>query len=185
MKWLKWLGVIGVFILLLFAQHRWFPRVEYKPRIVRDTIWEKKDSLVYRDSLIPYEVIVPNDTIYIPADTLELIALYKALSREYNTETKYEEHLDVDSIGEIVASFSVVQNKPKDFTLGYNLNYPTIIETRTVLDSRPFLTVGLMFGENTVPLVGVGWKNVMVEVGWNNDVYLGVRYMRRFNLKQK
>jgi hypothetical protein len=179
MRALGVLGVVGLIALLLFVQHRYFPRVDVL--IERDTIWERRDSVIYVEKPIPYEVIIPPDTIYIPSVDEELIALYKHLHTLYHTERKYSERMNIDTIGFIYSSFSVFKNEAIDYKLGYELNIPTIRETIIKYDTRPFYTVGIVGSrERLLPLIGVGKGSFSVEVGWNKDVYVGIRYKASF-----
>ena len=180
---LRLIVIIAVVLCTFFITRTIFPRVEEVIRVERDTIWETKDSLIYVEKPVPYEVLIPPDTIYIPQTDEELIALYKNLHSLYHTERKYIEKMNIDTIGFIYATYSVFRNEPKDFFLGYELNFPTITETVTIVDSRPFYTIGAFASKNTlVPFVGIGKNNFSVEIGYNEEVYVGIRYMKRFNV---
>lgn len=180
---LRLIVVIAVVLCTYFITQTFFPKVVEVMKVERDTVWVKKDSVVYIVKPVPYEVIVPPDTIYIPQTDEELISLYKNLHSLYHTERKYIEKMNIDTIGFIYATYSVFKNEPKDFKLGYELNFPTITETVTVVDSRPFYTVGAFASKNTlVPFVGIGKNNFSVEIGYNKDVYVGIRYIKRFNV---
>lgn len=173
------LAVVGCTFLVT---RTFFPKVEEVIRVERDTVWEKRDSLIYVEKPVPYEVKIPPDTVYIPETDEELIALYKNLHSLYYTERKYIEKMDIDTIGFIYATYSVFRNESKDFSLGYELNFPTVTETVTVVDSRPFYTVGVFASKNTlVPFVGIGKNRFSVEIGYNKEVYVGIRYIKRFN----
>ena len=174
------LAVVGCTFLVT---RTFFPKVEEVIRVERDTVWEKRDSLIYVEKPVPYEVIIPPDTIYIPQTDEELIALYKNLHSLYHTERKYIEKMNIDTIGYIYAEYSVFKNEPKEFRLGYELNFPTVKETVTVVDSRPFYTLGIIGSkEHLVPLIGVGKGSFSVEVGWNKNVYIGIRYQKRIDM---
>ena len=173
---------MGLIALLLFIQNRYFPRVEHISTI--DTVWVD----VLRDTVIekpvPYYVNVPvydtvytNDTTYLTDSNC--IALYKNLWVEHNTERWYRDTLWVD-YGYIHTNYKVVRNEPKDFFLGASLSYPEI--TITKYDTRPFLSGGFIVGRDRfMPVFGIGIQNIHLEVGYDGDMYVGGRYLRRFN----
>ena len=158
-----------------------FPRVEIEERIERDTIWETKDSFIYIDRLIPVEIKLPPDTVFIPETDEELIALYKALHKFYHTERTYSEQINVDTIGYVYADFRVYRNEPLDFRLGYSLNYPTIVEKHYLREILPYYSLGVLVSRtNLVPLIGIGYDKYYIEVGYNREFYLGVKYVKHF-----
>lgn len=174
------LAVVGCTFLVT---RTFFPKVEEVIRVERDTVWEKRDSLIYVEKPVPYEVKLPPDTVYIPQDNEELVEMYKKLHSLYHTERSYIEKMPIDTIGFVYANYSVFQNKPKDFSLGYEVDIPTVTETVTVVDSRPFYTIGAIASKDRlIPLVGVGKGSLSVEVGWSENVYVGIRYQKRIDM---
>lgn len=152
MKWSSVIFIVVVFGILLFVQRKFFPEV--KTIIHTDTIPFRVDSIVYKDSLVPYKVEVPTiDSVEIPIDSAKLVAKYLALHQEYFTTRFYKDSTGVDSIGFIITSFKVTQNKAFEYKLHYNLEKKKIIN-QTLANPKNSLYIGAQFGvQNLTPIV--------------------------------
>jgi hypothetical protein len=182
MKALRVFGIVGMFILLVFIQYRYFPRREQI--IMRDTVWVHHHHEKIVEKPVPVYVKIPSATTiikeieYLDCDSLK--NLYAALWVRHNLENGYADTLVVDSIGYVDVSFKVFQNETHDLRLGVNLRRMEV--TNTIIDGRPFITGGVMLSKSgIIPLVGVGKGNLHFECGYNGEMYVGGRYIWRFN----
>lgn len=120
--------VVIVLVLLLFFKQT--PSTTPEIKIVRDTIWEHKDSTIY---------IKPQITSTIPVKyterSIEYIpdTNYAALVKQYNklvdlhiSSNLYADSLKIDSIGYVHVKDTVSHNLIKGRSYTYSLQYPII-----------------------------------------------------------
>ena len=157
---------VGIMLLLLLvtvvATRIFFPRIVTEDRstvmvkiqrdTIRDTLWRKVE--------VPKIVISPIDTIYIPADTAELIERYKTLWHNYYSKLYYSETFSLDTLGEVTVNAKVTQNKLDSLGIEYNLVRPTIHITEKVLYTPSTLYIGGRVGKETLsPMLMYNRKN--------------------------
>lgn len=140
MKWYNIIGIILIIGIVIFVQRKFFP--EQVITTIHDTIPYKVDNLVYRDSLVPYKVEVPGDSIPIPVDSAKLVAKYLELHKEYFTIRYYKDSTNIDSMGYVVTKFKVTKNQASEYSLHYNLEKKKIINTTTIANVKNNLYIG-------------------------------------------
>ena len=176
------LQAIGIILLLLttfMVGRTYFPRVEVEETIRRDTVWEVRDSTVYVEVPVPYEVIVPVETeVPVIEDCDSLRATFSALWVDHHTERAYTDTVPIDTVGYAHASFRVHQNRAYGLSLGYSIRYPTV--TETVIKRTYELRGGIIVGRGMVtPTIGYRRGKWGVKVGYNvveGDPYVGFDY---------
>ena len=92
--------------------------------------YEYIDTVIYRDSLIPYKVEVPKeidikvfDTIW-QKDTIYIKEFITELFIDYNTKRFYSDTLDLDTLGIITANSIVHKNRLESINFGIGLTVP-------------------------------------------------------------
>lgn len=102
-----------------------------EPKIIRDTIWNTKDSVIYSSpkviKTIPVKVISKE---YLPDPNYEkLVAQYQELVQKYLAKNIQKDSIKIDSIGFVKVTDTVQNNIVQNRKWEYNLKYPTIKET--------------------------------------------------------
>ena len=159
---MKWYNIILVGIILIgivLVQRKFFPEV--KITTYTDTITKIINDTIYKDSLVPYLVKVPEyDTIQLPADSVEITRRYLALHKEFYTENFFKDSTVVDSMGYYKTSFKVTQNKVLDYKTTYSLQQKKIISTTTIANVKNSLYIGGFFGSKSIsPTIMLNVKN--------------------------
>lgn len=133
-------GIILVLVLVIFLQrcgNNTQSTTSPATIIIRDTLWNKKDSIVYSKPKI-IEVIRPqekDEEAYILPDTVHLDTLhdrYNALVESYLETNIQVDSLKIDSLGYVKLYDSVQKNRIVGRTYEYSFKYPTIKETQYI-----------------------------------------------------
>ena len=153
---MKWYNIILVGIILVgivLVQRKFFPEQVIITK--HDTIINYKRDTIFKDKLVPYQIVVENtDTIIIPSDSSKLVAKYLELHKEYFSQYFFKDTSTIDSMGNIITSFKVTQNKVLDYKQVYNLQQTKIINTTTIANVKNSLYIGGLVGkENVSPIV--------------------------------
>ena len=153
---MKWYNIILVGIILVgivLVQRKFFPEQVIITK--HDTIINYKRDTIFKDKLVPYQIVVENtDTIIIPSDSSKLVAKYLELHKEYFSQYFFKDTSIVDSMGNIITSFKVTQNKVLDYKQQYSLQQKKIINTTTIANVKNSLYIGGLVGkENVSPIV--------------------------------
>src|SRR6056297_2871850 len=99
LNWIKFVIFVLLWVGTLFITRQFFPKVETEIIYETDTIWD--DSLIVKKVPNPYPVYIDTsriDTVYIPADTTELINKYLNLHQKFYSIYDYIDILKNDSI---------------------------------------------------------------------------------------
>lgn len=127
-------------------------KIEYKNRYVEKKIYLDKPSKIRG-------VILPDDTITIPADTAELIERYKNLWYSYYSRNLYSDTLTFDTLGYAVVDQEVIMNRIDKMNYFYHINVYEKEITNTVINKHN-LYAGLSLGYLKVaPTVLYNYKN--------------------------
>ena len=141
---MKWYNIILVGIILVgivLVQRKFFPEQVIITK--HDTIINYKRDTIFKDKLVPYQIVVENtDTIIIPSDSSKLVAKYLELHKEYFSQYFFKDTSIVDSMGNIITSFKVTQNKVLDYKQQYSLQQKKIINTTTIANVKNSLYIG-------------------------------------------
>lgn len=152
MKYLKYillgviLGILGGYLYtLLYPNIIIEEKVEIKYKYVEKT--------VYLDAPKIRSFILPEDTLFIPADTAELIARYRNLWLSHNTRNLYRDTLTFDTLGYAVINQQVFRNTLDSVKYEYSLKIPEKTITRIVYPKNSLYIGGLIGKENISPMI--------------------------------
>ena len=177
-KVVNWLIVIGVILVVIFIQHKYFPTVT--TITTTDTIW--KDSIVVEYIPKGYPVYIDTsriDTVYIPADTAELVARYLKLHQNYYSTYFYKDTLLNDTSAFIEVDTKISQNKTLNYKLTYFDRTPTVINNTTNVYAKNEYFVGLnnaapsfLFKYKKGYMVGIGYDLLNKDERFRTQVYV-------------
>ena len=124
-------------VLVVLLQRCDAPNPSEEPKIVRDTTWVVKDSLVVsKPQLIETINIESHDTIinhYIPDTNYQKLVLqYQEVVNQLLAKNIQSDSLKIDSIGYVHVLDTVQKNLVIGRSFKYNLKYPIIKETITL-----------------------------------------------------
>lgn len=120
-------------------------RVEYRYKYATKTVYLDKPKI--------RSFILPEDTLYIPADTAELIARYREIWTKHNTRNFYQDTLNFDTLGYCVSNIQVIRNTIDSLSYTYNLKIPEKTITKFVYPKNNLYIGGLMGQGNISPMV--------------------------------
>lgn len=144
-------GFVFLVVLVgaLYIQREFFPLYREIETISIDTLYIQRDSIVYRNKLIPYAVSLPSDTVKIPSDTVELVRRYLELHKTFYTKNYYRDTTVIDSVGNIYVSFRVTENRADSLSIEYSLIQNKIIN-QTIVNSKNSLYLGGFIGKDNL-----------------------------------
>lgn len=137
--------IIGLTYSYLYPNVVIDEKVEYRYKYATKT--------VYIDAPTIRSVVLPEDTIYIPADTAELIARYRKLWTSYNTRNYYQDTLKFDTLGYAVVNQQVIKNTIDNIIYTYNLTIPEKTITKFVYPKNNLYIGGLVGQSNISPMI--------------------------------
>ena len=140
------LGLIGGYLYTyLYPNTIIEEKVEYRYKYATKTVYLDKPKI--------RNFILPEDTLYIPADTSELIARYKEIWTKHNTRNFYQDTFKLDTFGYFVANLQVIRNEVDSLSGKYELKIPEKITTKFVYPKNSLYIGGLMGQGNISPMV--------------------------------
>ena len=140
------LGLIGGYLYTyLYPNTIIEEKVEYRYKYATKT--------VYIDAPTIRSFVLPEDTLYIPTDTAELIARYRKLWASYNTRNYYQDTLKFDTLGYAVVNQQVIKNTIDNIIYTYNLTIPEKTITKFVYPKNSLYIGGLVGQGNISPMV--------------------------------
>ena len=140
------LGLMGGYLYTyLYTNTIIEEKVEYKYKYATNT--------VYIDAPTIRSFVLPEDTLYIPTDTAELIARYRKLWASYNTRNYYQDTLKFDTLGYAVVNQQVIKNTIDNIIYTYNLTIPEKTITKFVYPKNSLYIGGLVGVGNISPMV--------------------------------
>ena len=120
-------------------------KIAYKTRTVTITVYLDKFKII--------GTVLPEDTMYLPTDTAELIARYKKLWMNFYSKNKYKDTLQFDTLGYAVLNEQIFMNKRDSLNYTYKINTYEKMAT-TVVHLKNQLFVGGMVGrDNISPMI--------------------------------
>lgn len=137
--------IIGLTYSYLYPNVVIDEKVEYRYKYATKT--------VYIDAPTIRSFVLPEDTIYIPADTAELIARYRKLWTSYNTRNYYQDTLKFDTLGYAVVNQQVIKNTIDNIIYTYNLTIPEKTITKFVYPQNNLYIGGLVGQSNISPMI--------------------------------
>lgn len=176
-KIVNWLIVIGVILLVIFLQHKYFPTVT--TITTTDTIWKDTGSVSYIPK--PYPVYIDTsrtDTIIIPADSLAIVQAYIKLHQEFYSTYFYKDTVLNDSSMFIEIGTKISQNKPLNYSVTYFDKTPTVINNITNIYAKNEFFIGAEVGLNNFSpgLVFSSKKGYLIEGNYdvlNSQIKVG------------
>ena len=137
--------IIGLTYSYLYPNVVIDEKVEYRYKYATKT--------VYIDAPTIRSFVLPEDTLYIPTDTAELIARYRKLWTSYNTRNFYQDTLKFDTLGYAVVNQQVIKNTIDNIIYTYNLTIPEKTTTKFVYPKNSLYIGGLVGQSNISPMV--------------------------------
>jgi len=141
--------IIGVLVVFVLLQNKGCVGGGDKPTsdtlVVHDTTWVKKDSLIYSKPL-PAQII--HDSLFIAGKTEYLADTnYAALKIQFDNLVKmytalaiYVDSVRLDTLGYVVVTDSIQENKIKGRSWKYDYKIPFVTKTVTITNQAPAKT---------------------------------------------
>ena len=177
--------IIGVLIVFVLLQNRGCVGGGEKPTsdtvIVHDTTWVQKDSLIYAKPL-PAKIIY--DSLYLEGKTEYLADTnYTTLKMQFDNLVKlytalavYADSVKLDTIGYVVVTDSIRENRIIGRTWKYDYKIPYVTTTTTITNtkgSKTQLYVG--GGINTTQTLGLNYAEAGVILKTKSDKLYGLK----------
>ena len=137
--------IIGLTYSYLYPNVVIDEKVEYRYKYATKTIYLDKPKI--------RSFILPEDTLYIPADTAELIARYREIWTKHNIRNFYQDTFKLDTFGYFVANLQIIRNEVDTLKGTYNLKIPEKITTKFVYPKNSLYIGGLVGQGNISPMV--------------------------------
>ena len=125
------IAILILAVIIILQRINSSPDIIEKPIILRDTIWQKKDSVIYTSpkviQTIPIKVISEK---YLPDPNYEKLVLqYQELVKLHLAKNIQKDSVKIDSIGFVKVTDTVQNNIVQNRKWEYNIKYPIIKET--------------------------------------------------------
>ena len=125
------IAIIILAVIIVLQRSNSSPDIIEKPIVVRDTIWQKKDSLIYTSpkvvQTIPVKIISEK---YLPDPNYDKLVLqYQELVKLHLSKNVQKDSVKIDSIGFVKVTDTVQNNIVQNRKWEYNIKYPIIKET--------------------------------------------------------
>ena len=125
------IAILILAIIIVLQRSNSSPDIIEKPIVVRDTVWQKKDSVIYTSpkvvQTIPVKIISEK---YLPDPNYDkLILQYQELVKLHLAKNIQKDSVQIDSIGFVKVIDTVQNNIVQNRKWEYNLKYPIIKET--------------------------------------------------------
>ena len=125
------IAILILVVIIILQRINSSPDIVEKPTIVRDTIWQKKDSVIYTSpkvvQTIPLKIISEK---YLPDPNYDkLILQYQEIVKLHLAKNIQKDSVQIDSIGFVKVTDTVQNNIVQNRKWEYNIKYPIIKET--------------------------------------------------------
>ena len=125
------IAILILAVIIVLQRSNSSPDIIEKPIILRDTIWQKKDSVIYTSpkvvQTIPIKIISEK---YLPDPNYDKLVLqYQELVKLHLSKNVQKDSVQIDSIGFIKVTDTVQNNVVQNRKWEYNIKYPIIKET--------------------------------------------------------
>jgi hypothetical protein len=142
--------IIALLAIIILLQRCTSSPHACETKTTRDTIWIHKDSTIYSKPQLIKTIAVPVEqwnTEYLPdTNYTKLLKQYQDIVVTYLSSNLLQDSIKIDSIGYIKIIDTISQNIIKGRSTSYNLKYPIIKETITILPEpkkQVYVGVGL------------------------------------------
>lgn len=125
------IAILILAVIIVLQRSNSSPDIIEKPIVVRDTVWQKKDSVVYTSpkvvQTIPVKIISEK---YLPDPNYDKLVLqYQELVKLHLAKNIQKDSVKIDSIGFVKVTDTVQNNIVQNRKWEYNIKYPIIKET--------------------------------------------------------
>lgn len=125
------IAILILAVIIVFQRINSSPDIIEKPIVIRDTVWQKKDSVIYTSpkvvQTIPVKVISEK---YLPDPNYDKLVLqYQELVKLHLSKNIQKDSVQIDSIGFVKVIDTVQNNIVQNRKWEYNIKYPIIKET--------------------------------------------------------
>ena len=125
------IAILILAVIIVLQRSNSSPDIVEKPIIVRDTVWQKKDSVIYTSpkviQTIPLKIISEK---YLPDPNYDKLVLqYQELVKLHLAKNIQKDSVQIDSIGFVKVTDTVQNNIVQNRKWEYNIKYPIIKET--------------------------------------------------------
>ena len=125
------IAILILAVIIVLQRSNSSPDIIEKPIVIRDTIWQKKDSVIYTSpkvvQTIPVKIISEK---YLPDPNYDKLVLqYQELVKLHLAKNIQKDSVQIDSIGFIKVTDTVQNNIVQNRKWEYNIKYPIIKET--------------------------------------------------------
>ena len=125
------IAILVLAIIIVLQRSNSSPDIIEKPVIVRDTVWQKKDSAIYTSpkvvQTIPVKIV---NEKYLPDPNYDKLVLqYQELVKLHLAKNIQKDSVQIDSIGFVKVIDTVQNNIVQNRKWEYNIKYPIIKET--------------------------------------------------------
>ena len=125
------IAILILAVIIILQRINSSPDIIEKPIVIRDTIWQKKDSVVYTSpkviQTIPLKIISEK---YLPDPNYDKLVLqYQELVKLHLAKNIQKDSVQIDYIGFVKVTDTVQNNIVQNRKWEYNIKYPIIKET--------------------------------------------------------
>ena len=125
------IAILILAVIIVLQRSNSSPDIIEKPIVVRDTVWQKKDSVIYTSpkvvQTIPIKIISEK---YLPDPNYDKLVLqYQELVKLHLAKNIQKDSVQIDSIGFVKVTDTVQNNVVQNRKWEYNIKYPIIKET--------------------------------------------------------
>ena len=125
------IAILILAVIIVLQRINSSPDIIEKSIVIRDTIWQKKDSVIYTSpkvvQTIPVKIISEK---YLPDPNYDKLVLqYQELVKLHLAKNIQKDSVQIDSIGFVKVTDTVQNNIVQNRKWEYNLKYPIIKET--------------------------------------------------------
>ena len=125
------IAILILAVIIVLQRSDSSPDIIEKPVVIRDTVWQKKDSVIYTSpkviQTIPVKIISEK---YLPDPNYDKLVLqYQELVRLHLSKNVQKDSVKIDSIGFVKVTDTVQNNIVQNRKWEYNIKYPIIKET--------------------------------------------------------
>ena len=125
------IAILILAVIIVLQRSNSSPDIIEKPIVIRDTIWQKKDSVIYTSpkvvQTIPIKIISEK---YLPDPNYDKLLLqYQELVKLHLSKNVQKDSVKIDSIGFVKVIDTVQNNIVQNRKWEYNIKYPIIKET--------------------------------------------------------
>ena len=125
------IAILILAVIIVLQRSNSSPDIIEKPIVIRDTVWQKKDSVIYTSpkvvQTIPIKIISEK---YLPDPNYDKLLLqYQELVKLHLSKNVQKDSVKIDSIGFVKVIDTVQNNIVQNRKWEYNIKYPIIKET--------------------------------------------------------